>query len=99
MAPWARFRPIRIPRCFIARIQGTDQTNAYVLLATACDGTIATTAQFTSIRVVCNETLAVALKGSTANVVKVKHNTAFDADLEKKQPGISVLPGTSSCAA
>ena len=80
-------------------LKGNDQTNAYVLLATACDGTMATTAQFTSIRVVCNNTLAVALKGSTANVVKVKHTTAFDADLEKKQPGISVLPGASSCTA
>jgi phage/plasmid-like protein (TIGR03299 family) len=71
-------------------LKGNDQTNAYVLLATACDGTMATTCQFTSIRVVCNNTLAVALKGSTANAVKVKHNTAFDADLVKKQLGISV---------
>lgn len=41
--------------------QGNGVTNAYVLLATACDGTLATTAQFTSTRVVCNNTLAVAL--------------------------------------
>ena len=71
-------------------LKGNDQTNAYVLLATACDGTMATTAQFTSIRVVCNNTLAVALKDSTATAVKVKHNTAFDAELVKKQLGISV---------
>jgi phage/plasmid-like protein (TIGR03299 family) len=71
-------------------LKGNDQTNAYVLLATACDGTMATTAQFTSIRVVCNNTLAVALKGATANAVKVRHNTVFDANLVKKQLGISV---------
>ncbi len=71
-------------------LKGNDQTNAYLLLATSCDGTMATTAQFTSIRVVCNNTPAVALKGSTANAVKVKHNTAFDANLVKKQLGISV---------
>jgi hypothetical protein len=71
-------------------LQGNDQTNAYVLLAAACDGTMATTAQFTSIRVVCNNTLAVALRDATATAVKVKHNTAFDADLVKKQLGISV---------
>lgn len=71
-------------------LKGNDQTNAYVLLATACDGTMATTAQFTSIRVVCNNTLAVALKDATATAVKVKHNTAFDANLVKKQLGISV---------
>ncbi|WP_319941226.1 DUF932 domain-containing protein [Halomonas hibernica] len=31
--------------------------------------------------VVCNNTLAVALKGATATAVKVKHNTAFDPNL------------------
>jgi phage/plasmid-like protein (TIGR03299 family) len=71
-------------------LKGNDQTNAYVLLATACDGTMATTAQFTSIRVVCNNTLAVALKDATATSVKVKHNTAFNPELVKKQLGISV---------
>lgn len=71
-------------------LRGNDQTNAYVLLATACDGTMATTAQFTSIRVVCNNTLAVALGSGSATAVKVKHNTAFDPDLVKRQLGISV---------
>ena len=61
----------------------------YVLLATACDGTLATTAQFTSIRVVCNNTLAVALNGA-GQAVKVRHNTTFDAQAVKKQLGISV---------
>ncbi|MEA3116835.1 MAG: hypothetical protein QOI13_105 [Paraburkholderia sp.] len=32
------------------------QRPGYLLLATACDGTLATTAQFTSVRVVCNNT-------------------------------------------
>jgi phage/plasmid-like protein (TIGR03299 family) len=71
-------------------LKGSDQTNAYVLLATACDGTMATTAQFTSIRVVCNNTLAVALQDASATAVKVRHNTVFDANLVKKQLGISV---------
>ena len=70
-------------------LAGNDQTNGYVLLATACDGTLATTAQFTSIRVVCNNTLAVALNGA-AQAVKVRHNTTFDAQAVKKQLGISV---------
>ena len=39
-------------------LKGNDVTNGYILLATACDGTFATTAQFTSIRVVCHNTLA-----------------------------------------
>ena len=71
-------------------LKGRDQTNAYVLLATACDGTMATTAQFTSVRVVCNNTLAVAVKGFTGNAVRVKHNTEFNSDLVKRRLGISV---------
>lgn len=75
-----------------AALKGKDVSNGYVLLATACDGTLATTAQFTSIRVVCNNTLAIALKGqsSSAGVVKVPHSTKFDAEKVKQQLGISV---------
>ncbi|MFH7806105.1 DUF932 domain-containing protein [Acinetobacter sp. BSP-53] len=73
-------------------LKGKDVSNGYILLATACDGTLATTAQFTSIRVVCNNTLAIALRrqSSSAGVVKVPHSTKFDADKVKQQLGISV---------
>jgi len=76
-------------------LKGKDVSNGYILLATACDGTLATTAQFTSIRVVCNNTLAIALKAqhSTSNnmgVVKVPHSTRFDAEKVKQQLGVSV---------
>ncbi|MBC3929756.1 DUF932 domain-containing protein [Undibacterium sp. CY21W] len=70
-------------------LKGNDVVNAYLLLATACDGTLATTAQFTSIRVVCNNTLAIALNNG-AGAVKVPHNTSFDPQAVKKQLGISV---------
>ncbi|MEN8418249.1 DUF932 domain-containing protein [Acinetobacter radioresistens] len=74
-----------------AALKGKDVSNAYILLATACDGTLATTAQFTSIRVVCNNTLAIALKGqSSTGVVKVPHSTRFDAERVKQQLGVSV---------
>ena len=72
-----------------ASIKGNDTINGYLLLATACDGTLATTAQFTSIRVVCNNTLAVALANGTG-AVKVPHSTSFDPQAVKKQLGISV---------
>lgn len=68
---------------------GNDVTNGYVLLATACDGTMSTTAQFTSIRVVCNNTLSVATR-DTHGAVKVPHSTVFDAEAVKKKLGISV---------
>jgi phage/plasmid-like protein (TIGR03299 family) len=70
-------------------LKGNDVINGYLLLATACDGTLATTAQFTSIRVVCNNTLAVALANGTS-AVKVPHSTSFDPVAVKKQLGISV---------
>ncbi|MBI0424320.1 DUF932 domain-containing protein [Acinetobacter sp. ACIN00229] len=73
-------------------LKGKDVSNGYILLVTACDGTLATTAQFTSIRVVCNNTLAIALRGqnNSAGVVKVPHSTKFDAEKIKQQLGISV---------
>ncbi|MFZ5722657.1 MAG: DUF932 domain-containing protein [Pseudomonadota bacterium] len=70
-------------------LKGNDITNGYVLLATACDGTLATTAQFTSIRVVCNNTLSIALDGKTG-AVKVPHSTRFDPQAVKKQLGLCV---------
>ena len=66
-----------------------DTVNAYLLLATACDGTLATTAQFTSVRVVCNNTLQIAL-GDSAGAVKVPHRSQFDAAAVKRQLGIAI---------
>ncbi|MGQ1309255.1 DUF932 domain-containing protein [Acinetobacter baumannii] len=73
-------------------LKGKDVSNGYILLATACDGTLATTAQFTSVRVVCNNTLSIAIRGQTSGegVVKVPHSTKFDAEKIKQQLGISI---------
>lgn len=71
-----------------ANIKGNDVMNGYLLLATGCDGTLATTAQFTSVRVVCNNTLAIALRNG-ASAVKVPHSTTFDAKNVKQQLGLS----------
>lgn len=75
-----------------AALKGKDVSNGYILLATACDGTLATTAQFTSVRVVCNNTLSIAIRGQTSGegVVKVPHSTKFDAEKIKQQLGISI---------
>lgn len=72
-----------------AILNGRDEINGYLLLATACDGSLATTAQFTSVRVACNNTLQIAL-GETAGAVKVSHRSQFDAQSVKKQLGIAV---------
>lgn len=70
-------------------LKGKDRIGGYLLLATACDGTLATTAQFTSLRVVCNNTLQIAL-GDSTGAVKVPHRSQFDAQAVKRQLGIAV---------
>lgn len=70
-------------------LKGKDRIGGYLLLATACDGTLATTAQFTSVRVVCNNTLSIAL-GDGTGAVKVPHRSQFDAQAVKRQLGIAV---------
>jgi phage/plasmid-like protein (TIGR03299 family) len=68
-----------------------DKLAAYVLLATSCDKTLATTAAFTSIRVVCNNTLFFAMediKTGRRPQVKVSHNLRFDADRVKQDLGL-----------
>ena len=72
-------------------LKGKDQVNGYLLLATACDGSLATTAQFTSVRVVCNNTLQIAL-GDNLGAVKVPHRSEFNPDAVKQQLGITVAP-------
>lgn len=70
-------------------LKGQDQVNAYLLLATSCDGSLATVATPTSVRVVCNNTLTVAVDGA-AQGVRVPHSTAFNPQRIKQQLGISV---------
>lgn len=70
-------------------IRGADRVQGYLLLATACDGTLATTCQFTSVRVVCANTLHLALADGSG-AVKVPHRTQFNAQAVKRQLGIAV---------
>jgi phage/plasmid-like protein (TIGR03299 family) len=70
-------------------LKGGDKVKAYLLLATSCDGSLATTAQFTSIRVVCNNTLQLAVADSKG-AVKVPHSTRFDPILVKQELGLGL---------
>lgn len=79
-----------------AELKGKDQVHGYLLLATACDGTLATTAQFTSVRVVCNNTLAIAL-GEGQGAVKVNHRSQFDPQAVKRQLGIAISSWDGFC--
>jgi phage/plasmid-like protein (TIGR03299 family) len=72
------------------RKERSDKVAAYVLLATSCDKTLATTAAFTSIRVVCQNTLFFAMgdiKTQKRPQVKVPHTVRFDAQRIKTELG------------
>lgn len=73
-----------------ATIKRKDEVQGYLLLATSCDGTLATTATPTTIRVVCANTLAMALDGN-GSAIKVGHNTVFDANRVKQELGVAVF--------
>lgn len=68
----------------MARLDGEinvagDISHQYLMLASSCDGSLATQARMTSVRVVCNNTLEMAQRGKAD--VSVRHNQVFDAQL------------------
>lgn len=65
-----------------------DAVGGYLLLNTSCDGSLATSADFTSVRVVCNNTLTMSLREHAETRVRVPHNTTFDPDAVKAELGI-----------
>jgi phage/plasmid-like protein (TIGR03299 family) len=54
-----------------------DGVGGFLLLSTSCDKSLATTARFTTVRVVCNNTLSLAVKGKEA--VSFTHLTHWDS--------------------
>jgi phage/plasmid-like protein (TIGR03299 family) len=84
-----------------APVIGQDTVRPYLLLATSYDGTMATTAKFTAIRVVCHNTLTMAAGSATGvqseqdstagpvvQCVRVPHMRKFDAGMVRQQLGI-----------
>lgn len=65
-----------------------DKVGGYLLLATSCDGGLATTAFFTSVRVVCQNTLRMADQ-TARDRVSVPHSTVFDPKAVKGKLGIA----------
>lgn len=68
-----------------------DPVKGYLLLSTACDGTMATAVQFTSVRVVCNNTLQMAIRSESKEYPKIKvpHSAVFNPAAIKKQLGLT----------
>jgi phage/plasmid-like protein (TIGR03299 family) len=71
-----------------APVLGQDVVKPYVLLATSYDGTLATTARFTTVRVVCQNTLGYATE-EAGDTIKVPHSAEFDADATRLDLGIA----------
>ena len=73
-----------------AFIRGLDQVKAHLLLCTSYDLTLSTTAQFVSERVVCNNTLNIALGENGGGRIVIPHAVQFNPDLVKDQLGIGL---------
>lgn len=71
------------------RIMGQDLLQDFVLLATACDGTLRTIAKRTSVRVVCNNTLALSLRNKNELGIRVSHASVFDAAAVQSELGLT----------
>lgn len=71
----------------VHEVLGKDKVEGYLLLATSYDSTFSTLAQFTTVRVVCNNTLSLAFKDKAARVT-IPHVQEFDPDAVKEQMGI-----------
>lgn len=60
-----------------AEVSKDDGIGGFLLLSTSCDKSLATTARFTTVRVVCNNTLSLAIQGTEA--VSFTHLTQWDS--------------------
>jgi phage/plasmid-like protein (TIGR03299 family) len=68
-----------------------DKVAPYLLLATSYDGTTATTARFTPVRVVCNNTLTAALESTTGGqTISMNHAAKFNPEKMRQDLGIAL---------
>lgn len=66
-----------------------DEVRPYLLLATSCDGTMSTVAHLTSVRVVCWNTLSLAVGANgAAAMIRVPHSTQFNPEQVKESLGL-----------
>jgi phage/plasmid-like protein (TIGR03299 family) len=72
-----------------AIIAGHDKLEGYILLVTSCDTSLATQAELTTVRVVCNNTLTAALGRDSRARIRVPHSRVFRPDDVKLQLGIA----------
>jgi phage/plasmid-like protein (TIGR03299 family) len=71
------------------RVGGTDVVGGFLLLSTSFDGSRATEAKFTTVRVVCNNTLR--LSDKDAPQVRVSHRSVFDEIAAKRELAVGAF--------
>lgn len=76
-----------------AQIAG-DRHQPYLLLSSSADGSRATDARFTAVRVVCANTMAVAMSAGNDAAVRTTHRAKFSAAATKKALGIVDFAGS-----
>lgn len=71
-----------------ANILAGDKIRGHLLVATSADGSSSTVGKYVATRVVCNNTLTMAMGETGGGKVNVSHRSTFSADSMKKQLGI-----------
>ena len=66
----------------------TDKIGGYLLISTSADGSLATEVRRTTVRTVCSNTLAMAMKDTPASM-KVTHKSVFDPEAVKEFMGLN----------
>lgn len=72
-----------------AVVADQDRVGGYLLLSTSCDGSMATEARETTVRVVCNNTLSMARAVGSKGSIKVGHRSTFNAAAVKREMGLT----------
>lgn len=72
----------------VAEIGLGDKVGGYLLLATSCDGSSSTVGKFVMERVVCNNTLTIAM-AEGGKAVKMSHRSTFDPAGMKQALGVA----------
>lgn len=68
-----------------------DEVAPYLMLATSYDGSMATTAKFTTVRVVCNNTLQASLRSSAGKrQATIPHSAVFNAEAVRTELGLAL---------
>ena len=71
-----------------------DKINPYLLFASSCDGSLGTTIDKTAVRVVCNNTISMALSAKSAQRVVVSHRTKItDERLREIKSNMGLVRG------